>query len=189
PAHGAAPSVPATASGPSQRCSGSGSCRGSGGKETAGSRSRSALSPGPTRAGHGTTHPREPPAAPEARSQPRAPAQPSAAPTCAGAASELRRRLTGLRPLPPLPGPHTSSANAAANGATAALSPPTGPASAPLSPISAPQPRLTAPAPNRSQARALQAAQPRPALSAPPGLAEGRAGAEEQPWNGPGPEA
>ncbi|XP_056371114.1 germinal center kinase 1-like [Oenanthe melanoleuca] len=79
--------------GTSQRCSGSGSCRGRSEKETAGSRSRSGLSPGGTRAEHGTTNPPEPPAAPSARSEPRAPAEPSAAPTCAGAASELRRRL------------------------------------------------------------------------------------------------
>lgn len=95
PGHTAATSVPPTRTGASQRCSGTGSCRGPGGKETAGSRSRSALSPAATRAGHGTTNPPEPPAAPSARSEPRAPAQPSAAPTCAGAASELRRCFTG----------------------------------------------------------------------------------------------
>ncbi|XP_077047219.1 uncharacterized protein LOC129132041 [Agelaius phoeniceus] len=96
---GAAPSVPAAGTRPSQRCSGSGSCRGSGCKETAGSRSRSALTPAATRAGHGTTNPPEPPAAPEARSEPRAPAQPSAPPTCVAAASQLRRRLTVLHSL------------------------------------------------------------------------------------------
>ena len=120
PGDGAATSVLPTAAGTSQRCSGTGSCRGSSGKEPAGSRSRSALTPGRTRRRHGTTNPPQPPAAPSARSQPRAPPAPSAAPTCAGAASELRRRLTGLRPPPPLPGPHRRSAN----GASAAPRPP-----------------------------------------------------------------
>ncbi|XP_053823702.1 uncharacterized protein LOC128801686 [Vidua chalybeata] len=109
--------------------------------------------------------------------------------------SHLRR---GRLPAPPMPPPRPPAAAAAPGPAQtlrqwrrcparAALRPPAGPCFAPLSPISAPQPRLTAQPANRSEGRALHTAPPRPALSGPPGLGEGKAAAEEQPWNGPGP--